>query len=379
MPAKKKTAPVRKSPAKPKAKKAPAAGNASPRKKATKARASSARKKAAPKSAPLPEPDPETDFFDGLWEDASEKAQSVADGMKKQWKKAAAQFQKAANSASKTAQEVLDDAYQVANRASVVRKATNVINIVVYDKSETPPPCTFPKKRPTSVGGFKDISPFSLAFWWKTGGDLNQMRGAGDILIGANTWKGGLRKIVQELRKRSEDDPVKIGSLQFWGHGTDGAMLLAGSALDSSAFDEDAEHRKLLDEIRGHLDPRQGSVWFRGCHTFRGKEGQAFAKTAADYFKVPVVGHTYLIWLLQSGTQVLKPGAKPDWTVSQGKGRINDPWSDASRPRTISMLKFHPPTRSLEFISKKNLEKCTSKFMDYTSNLFRRKDSKQAA
>ncbi len=360
MPAKKKTT----------AKKT-AAKKAAPRKKAPKKKKAAPKAKSSPKTeAPNPESDPENDFLDGLWEDASAKAQNVADDLKKRWKKAAAHFQKAADKASKTAQEVLEDAHQVANRASVLRKATGVINIVVYDKTETQPPSTFPNKIPKKIGNLKDISPFSLTFWWKTGGKLNQMDDGAEILIGATTWKGALQSIVRELRKRSDDKKATIGSLQFWGHGTDGAMLIGDTSLGADDFEEGSPFAKQLSEIREHLDPKQGSVWFRGSHTFRGKEGHGFAEAAAGFFKTPVVGHTYLIWLLQSGTQILKPGKRPDWLASQGKGRVNAPWSDASRPLTVSLLKQHPPTRSLEFISRKNLEKCTNKVIDYTKGLF---------
>ncbi|GEM_PF-4958618 len=400
MPAKKKTttkkaAPKRKQPAKSKktvARKAPARKKAAPKKKAVKAKAkatkaaprkatpkakekkATSKKKAAPKDTA--DKDTDRDFLDDLWNDASGKAQNVADEMKKRWAKVAKHLKKAADTASEAANELLDDAFHVANRAPVVRKATGVVNVIIYDKTEAAPPTTFPKKLPRSIAGFKDLSPFALTFWWKTGSNFEQMKATADITIGANSWKGAFKALLKELKNYSSDSPVTIGSLQFWGHGTDGAMLINGESLDAAAFSKRGEMRKLLDQVKDYMDPKQGSVWFRGSHTFRGKEGYGFAATASDYFGVPVVGHNYLIWYLQSGTQVLKPGHKADWPVQQGKGKSKDPWSDESKPRTVSMLKFHPPSKSLEFISKKNLEKCTQKVVDYTSGLFGKKAEK---
>ncbi|MGE0703715.1 MAG: hypothetical protein AB7F99_05830 [Vicinamibacterales bacterium] len=214
---------------------------------------------------------------------------------------------------------------------------STVLNVVVFDSTQT------------------QLVP-GLTYWWRAGSTLARMAGRVDVVVRADDWTPALREIAAAVRSRSTPDcPARIGQMQFWGHGCDGAMLLAGRRLDTRSFARESPHRPLLDELRSLMDANQGSVWFRGCNTFRGDEGGRFAREAADFFGVPVVGHTFIIWALQSGTHILAPGETPGWSTSEGvRGRArrlsftpwarsDSLWSAPFRPRTIPALRLAPP------------------------------------
>jgi hypothetical protein len=60
---------------------------------------------------------------------------------------------------------------------------------------------------------------------------------------------------------------------------------------------------------------------------------------------VPVLGHTFIIHLLQSGCQVLRPGQTPDWPEDQGVPKRKNKshiWSDPLRKKTVTALRFYP-------------------------------------
>lgn len=195
-----------------------------------------------------------------------------------------------------------------------------------------------------------------LAAWWRIGSALAAAGSRADVAIGADNWASALRQVVDVVRSHSTaESPARIESLQFWGHGCDGAMLMAGQLLDRRSFGQNGPHHGLLRELRTLMDPSDGIIWFRGCNTFRGDEGRRFAREAADFFGVPVVGHTFIIWALQSGTHILAPGGTPCW--SPGEGVRNRPrrlsfapwtqsdsmWSAPFRTRTVPALRFAPP------------------------------------
>jgi hypothetical protein len=181
-----------------------------------------------------------------------------------------------------------------------------------------------------------------------------------DLIVAADSWGNALQEIVEAVEEHSVHRPWRIGSLQFWGHGFDGNALMGAERLNKNSFLPSAPHHDALLKVKQLLHPKGGSVWFRCCQPFRGPEGKAFALAAVDFFGVPVVGHTFIIWLIQSGTQVLKPGKRPQWPDDQGFGqKVTDPWSDPLRKKTISALRFHPPMTALGFIPRVRMHKCT--------------------
>lgn len=201
------------------------------------------------------------------------------------------------------------------------------LNVVVFDTTER----RFP----------------ALTAWWRLGGRCARAAGYADVVIGADSWESALGQMCEAVRERSRThDRANIGLLQFWGHGTDGAMLIAGKRLDTESLLPESRLWPVLDELRRAMDPARGRLWFRGCNTFRGEEGRRFAQNTAAFFGVPVVGQTFIIWALHSGTHVLEPDATPDWTTEEGvasKRHSGGRWSAPFRPHTISAIRFYPP------------------------------------
>jgi len=211
------------------------------------------------------------------------------------------------------------------------------LNIVVFDSTQT-----------ALIPG--------LTYWWRAGAMLARVTRRADVVVTASTWRSALEQVRDAVRQRSAAGArARIGLIQFWGHGRDGAMLIDGEPLDSASLASHAGLRPLLDEVRDAIDPDAGTVWFRGCNTFRGAAGRRFARDAADFFRVPVVGHTFMIWAFHSGTHALRPGSTPHWPEgegirSAGRGRVlpvslrsDCVWSDPMRTCTIPALRFFPP------------------------------------
>jgi hypothetical protein len=199
-----------------------------------------------------------------------------------------------------------------------------VINVVVFDATE--------KRFPW------------LTAWWRLGGAAARAARLADVVIAADGWTSALTQIGDAVRTHADEHRVRIGLLQFWGHGLDGAMLMRHEAFDRRTLQESSSARRLLEFVRDAMHPTRGAVWFRGCNTFRGNEGQRFARESASFFNVPVVGHTFLIWALHGGTHVLAPGAPVEWPADEGIGRRSIwRWSAPFRPATITALHFFPP------------------------------------
>jgi len=223
------------------------------------------------------------------------------------------------------------------------------INIVVYDSTNV-------ARRGVRTIGERmrrlcDATQW-LTFWWRLGARMRELQGFADYSIGAATWTHALAEVGQavERHRAITGRPTTIASLQFWGHGLPGHAFLG---LDPPSMNA----RTLAPggllfgparQIGKLLHPRQGHVWFRCCSPFAGVTGLEFARAAAAAFGVPVVGHTFTIHLVQSGTRVLRPGQIPDWNADEGihqRGRrrgtniVSAPW----HARTVSMFRLRPP------------------------------------
>lgn len=128
--------------------------------------------------------------------------------------------------------------------------------------------------------------------------------------------------------------PAPITELQYWGHGKWGRVLVGDDALDAGSLDR-------LAPLRGVLAP-DALIWLRTCETFGATAGLDFAERLADYTGARVAGHTFIIGVQQSGLHGLAPGARADWSPTEGLAEgtpdapIEAQWSHRRAPNTIT-------------------------------------------
>jgi hypothetical protein len=146
--------------------------------------------------------------------------------------------------------------------------------------------------------------------------------------FGANAdWVNRLHTLCSRLARHSVDaqgvnqavnavlaqlgPKERIPSLQFWGHGRPGGMEVGNEFITAASFQPGHPQYRALCRLRAQLGPN-ATVYFRGCETFRGAEGRAFAEAAARFFNCRVVGYTRVIppWTSQ---QELRPGQRASW------------------------------------------------------------------
>lgn len=150
--------------------------------------------------------------------------------------------------------------------------------------------------------------PF-LGVWWAIGAQV--LAGAGGVKIGARSWDEAIARINSAAR-RNLGRPV---DLQIWGHGYQGAPLLAGEPLRPYL-------RMLADAISqpGATEDDGTTVWFRACDVAEGPRGHAFMRDAADTLGVPVLGHCAVISLPYPWQQRelcgLRPGEPVWWSLT---------------------------------------------------------------
>ena len=138
-----------------------------------------------------------------------------------------------------------------------------------------------------------------------------------------------------------------LTELQMWGHGGFGFMDLGESRLDRAALAPSHPLAGPLDLLRDALAD-DGQVWLRCCSSFGGSEGRAFGPALAERLGTRVVGHTYVIGAVQSGTHSLSPGEVPMWPVDEGVQRIDGKTARAKasrpgEPNTIGCLRLDLP------------------------------------
>ncbi len=151
---------------------------------------------------------------------------------------------------------------------------------------------------------------------------------------GVRSWDEAVEFTVSCARE------APITELQVWGHGGWGFMDLGDTRLDRQRL---ATVDPLADVL---ADDAQ--VWLRCCSAFGGRAGRAFAPALAERLRRRVVGHTYVIGALQSGTHSLAPFARPDWPLEEGVVMVDgEPRSakDSSfgEPRTLGCLRLDLP------------------------------------
>ncbi len=138
------------------------------------------------------------------------------------------------------------------------------------------------------------------------------------------------------------ESDAKIDSIQFWGHGFPGGIVMNGEALKSSSLKPQSKHYALLKAIKERLKP-DSVIWLRSCTSFAGSIGKKFAKDLANFFGCTVAGHTFIIGPWQSGLHTLKPNSEPTWTDEEGfelnkEGVLKTAWSKPWSPNTIFCL-----------------------------------------
>lgn len=162
-----------------------------------------------------------------------------------------------------------------------------------------------------------------LGVWWAIGARV--LSGAG-VVIGARSWGEACLRIDSAVR-RNLGRPVQ---LQIWGHGYQGAPLIAGEPLSPYL-------RMLSDAIaRPGGEPDDGSsVWFRSCDVAEGPRGHAFMRDAVAKLGVPVIAHCAVISLPYPWQQreicALRPGEDVWWSL------------DGSELPACSTLRMAPP------------------------------------
>ena len=177
--------------------------------------------------------------------------------------------------------------------------------------------------------------------WW-AGGHLYRWLGRIDAVIGASSWGQALAWLAAVEPHRA------IAEVQFWGHGKWGLARIGREPLDRGVLDSGHPYRGRLEAIRERMQP-EGLWWFRTCETFGALPGHDFARAWTDFFGGRAAGHTFIIGPWQSGLHLLRAGAEPHWSISEGL-REGDPrapvralWSRPGAPNTITCLHGRVP------------------------------------
>lgn len=186
---------------------------------------------------------------------------------------------------------------------------TAALRLVVFDATDAPREhvrgAIADGAAPRSVG----LSPV----WW-AGTWMHRLLRAADATLGARSWGEALdwAASIAEQRKRP------IGSIQFWGHGLWGYMLIGKSRLDQIALGMGQPMAASIDRFRANLAGPEALFWLRCCSAFGGQRGRAFAGQLANRLGCRVAGHTHVIGFWQSGTHSLQPGELAAWSPREG-------------------------------------------------------------
>lgn len=192
----------------------------------------------------------------------------------------------------------------------------------------------------TGHGGAR-VQPL-LTTSWKLGSVLYQHHPTRvDEVFGATSWEEALAWLCS-VRPRA-----RIDSVQYWGHGLFGRVLIATDVLDIESLSPG--HSRYLDlvALRQRVRGEQTLFWFRTCATFGRPKGQAFARAWTRFFGCRAAGHTFVIGPLQSGLHSLRAGDEPSWSATEGvpqshHDKVDDPktalTSSMWAPHTITCL-----------------------------------------
>ena len=177
---------------------------------------------------------------------------------------------------------------------------------------------------------------------WRIGSALYQRHPSKvDAVYGATTWEDALAWLC------SVNPRERIDSVQYWGHGLFGRVLIGADVLDVTALSPGHPRHNDLIALRQRVRDEDTLLWFRTCATFGRNTGHEFARSFTRFFGCRAAGHTFVIGPLQSGLHSLRAGDEPTWPVTEGVPRSHhdqeqDPKtalsSSLSAPNTISCL-----------------------------------------
>lgn len=183
----------------------------------------------------------------------------------------------------------------------------------------------------------------ALSPWWRAGTQLHRMarRVRGEAFEGraVTSWEETLRWAASHER---------VTELQIWGHGGWGFMDVGSTRLDRNALAKGSPLASSIDALKSVLAD-DALVWLRCCSAFGARAGRAFAPALAERIGRRVVGHTYVIHVVQSGTHSVAPGEEIAWpeaegVVSEGGRAVRAKDSLPFEPRTLSCLRLDLPT-----------------------------------
>jgi len=216
------------------------------------------------------------------------------------------------------------------------------LRVVVWDKTD------LGRFRPghDGTGGTARVRLGLSPAWW-VGARLHafarRLEGTELFSRGVASWQ----EAIQFAVACTSAAQTPLTELQVWGHGGWGFMDLGPTRLDRAALGAGAALAGPLDQLRDLLAD-DAQVWLRCCSAFGGRAGRAFAPALARRLNARVVGHTYVIGALQSGTHSLAAGAYPDWPLEEGvelEGGepVRAKGSGPREPRTIGCLRLDLP------------------------------------
>jgi hypothetical protein len=139
-----------------------------------------------------------------------------------------------------------------------------------------------------------------LAFTWLVGCFLHKLFGKLDDYKACSSWDEAIGWLLSR--------EGTLTSIQFWGHGSPGALWNNGKAAYESTF------LKLKPKVT-----RESIIWFRACSVFQGQRGWDFSRTLANGLGCTVAGHTRIIGLLQGGLHTRQPNQSPIWPITEGE------------------------------------------------------------
>lgn len=166
--------------------------------------------------------------------------------------------------------------------------ASKPLRIVVYDATER----SFPW----------------LTIWWALGVWLLSRA---DVKIAARSWEEAYARIESGIRRKGKGG-LRTVDLQVWGHGYQGAPLIARKRVDLARL-----ARALS------LALPASTVWFRACDVAEGPDGHEFMRNAVAALGLTVVAHCAVVSAPNPFRQdeicaLRPPPADPDvwWSLS---------------------------------------------------------------
>lgn len=156
------------------------------------------------------------------------------------------------------------------------------MRVTVYDKNPGP-----------------GVDQWFLKMTWLIGCWLQKLFGAVDEYKGVSSWE----EAHQWLMSLNQ-----IESLQYWGHGSPGAVWISQKLITA----------KQWASLRDRMMP-SSLIWFRTCSTFQGLKGITYAKEVANGLGCTAAGHTRIIGPLQGGLHTIGPNAPATWPIAEGE------------------------------------------------------------